>query len=435
MKCFERISLRLRLTLLSGLVMTAVAVILTAGSIGQAGSVMVPDNYDVRIATQPAQIVAAPSSAAVSAATDDMVTASYSVSGDANGSFVVPMSQIEQFETVGEPEPSGIVSIKSAGEGESAIATYRIEAVTLTQAAQKDFATTSTWMLAGVVVCGIILTWLAAGQALKPVRALADTVAVIDAHSLSTRVSSGGAHDEIRRLTDGFNSMLDKLEDAFARQRTFAAGAAHELKTPLAAIRSNIEVLDMGGEPDLAEYQETLEVVRRNTDRLIDLVGDLLALCDEAPCQLAEAVPSAELVQEVLANVEQTALAKGLSIAVDNRLPLLYGQRPLLLSAVGNLVDNAVKYTPPGGQISLSLAQEAESAVITVQNDGPPIPEDKLAQIFEPFYRVDESRSQLTPGSGLGLALVRAIAHKYGGSITVESQAESGTCFTLTLPL
>lgn len=430
MSCFKPISLRLRLTLLSALVMSVVAVILTISSIDRAGVTMVPDNYDIMVGVPVA-----------TTAVEDISEAAYFIEGQEIQPAVnvertaVPMSKVNIYTENGSVEqtPAASVDVIIADEV-AASAIYRIEAVTLTKAAQQDFAASSAWILLAVIAGGVLLTWFVSGRALRPVSVLADAVEMIDAHHLSTRVPSGGANDEISRLTEGVNGMLDKLEEAFIRQRTFSANAAHELKTPLAAIRSNIEILDMDDTPDLEEYQETLEVVRRNTDRLINLVGDLLALNDQNPCELLEPVECGLLMGEVLEKVMPLIEEKGLMVAVDNQRPVLYGQKSLLLSAVGNLVENAVKYTPAGGQIQITVTGTEDEAVVAVWNDSPAIAPEQQMQIFEPFYRVDESRSQRTPGCGLGLSLVQAIAQKFGGRVEVTSTPEEGTTFTLSLP-
>lgn len=430
MKGFAKISLRMRLTLLTALVMTLVAVVLTISSIGRAGTFFVPDNYHVSVGVPAATITTTP---AVTAVVTDGEVNSFTYQADSDQ---VPLTDIllSNVTIITEDKPAETAQFTKIRADAVDYQAYPLEALTLTVAAKKEFAFSSMWVLLAVIAAGTLMTWLMAGRALKPVRVLADTVGEIDARSLSLRVQPSGADDEIRQLTDGFNNMLDKLEQAFIQQKTFSANAAHELKTPLAAIRSNIEILDMDESPSQEDYQETLEIIRRNTDRLISLVGDLLALNDEQQCDFQEQVDTQRFIEAVCQAQAGAAEAKQLTMTVTNELPVIYGSERLLSSAVGNLVENAVKYTPAGGQIWLSVSQQQEQAVIAVWNDGAPIAQEQLAHIFEPFYRIDESRSSKIAGSGLGLSLVQSIAHKHGGEVTVRSTAEEGTTFILTIP-
>lgn len=434
MKNFKGISLRLRLTLLTAAVMSLVAIVLTIGSISRAGTFFVPDNYLVQLKEPVSQVcVKSGSAASVAPAAVSIMTepAQLSTSPNAEDIMTVPLEKVALFETASK-ETSPDMTAEHAET--AALQTYQLQTMTLTVAAKRKFAFSSTWMLFATMLAGIFLTWIMAGRALKPVKTLAGAIDTIDAHNLSARIDNIQTHDEIRQLADSFNHMLDKLEQAFEQQRTFSVNAAHELKTPLAAIRTNLEVLALEAEPTSADYQETLEVIGRNTDRLIDLVGDLLELNDQQHIELHECIATQPMLDQLLFEQAAAIEAKHLAVTIDNQLPEIYANRHLLTSALGNLLENAVKYQRPFGKITLSLSQEQDNALITVWDDGPGIAADQLPHIFDPFYRCDPSRCSKINGSGLGLSLVRTIIERHGGQVTVQSDLEHGTCFTIRLP-
>ena len=186
--------------------------------------------------------------------------------------------------------------------------------------------------------------------------------------------------------------------------------------------------------PTAEDYQETLEIISRNTDRLIALVSDLLELNDQQHLNFQESINTAALLEQLLSEQEAAINQKQLQVTIDNQLPTLYANRQLLASALGNLLENAVKYQHPNGQVALGLRQQADEAIITVWDDGPGIAPDQLPYIFEPFYRCDPSRSSKISGSGLGLALVKTIVERHGGQVSVQSTPGEGTLFTITLP-
>lgn len=455
MKGFKGISLRVRLTLLTATVMVLVAVALTVSSISRADAYFIPDNYVVKlmdsaplVSSEDVNFVASNELALSKKSTDDTpidVTVSTSqattnfdikVSEEHKEARMVPLEQISLYALSTDQANAAALAItpESATDGSVSAEAFKMETMTLTVAAKKKFAFSSTWMMFAAMLAGIVLTWFMAGRALKPLKTLAGAIDTIDAHNLSARIENIQTHDEIRHLADNFNHMLDKLEQAFEQQRTFSANAAHELKTPLAAIRTNLEVLEMEDEPTNEDYQETLEVIGRNTDRLIELVGGLLELNDQQNIDLHESI-SVEALLSQLFDEQAAALAeKHLEVNVDNQLTKLYANKQLLTSALGNLLDNAIKYQREGGKIALTLHQQLGNAIITVWDDGPGIAPEQLGHIFEPFYRCDPSRSSKISGSGLGLSLVRTIIQRHGGSVTVESAPEYGTVFTITLP-
>lgn len=430
MKKFKGISLRLRLTLLTATIMLLIAGVLTAGSITRADSYFVPANYIVTLSNS-SNAVAALDSVVVDSETKN---AAFSITPkETKVSKVVPMTDISLYSTIPIDDTTLQAKFNSTVVAEPAVA-YQLDTIKLTSTAKKSFASSSTWMMLIVMIAGVILTWFMAGRALKPVTKLASAVDTIDAHNLSTRITNIESHDEIQRLTDSFNHMLDKLEQAFDQQRTFAANAAHELKTPLAAIRTNLEVLALEENPSLEEYQDTVSIISRNSERLIALVGNLLELNDQQNIDIYECISTEKMITQILSEQVAVIEDKNLTITVNNQLPKLYGNGQLLTSALRNLLENAVKYQNADGQICITLQNEADTAQIIVWDDGPGISTEQLPHIFAPFYRCDPSRSSQIKGSGLGLALVQTIVERHNGTIIAQSSPEDGTSFTITLP-
>ena len=455
MKGFKGISLRVRLTLLTAAVMILVAVALTVSSISRADAYFVPDNYMVKlidsapivksneVSLEGANELTAAKNAAESTPIDVRVSTTQSiadfnikVSAEDTQARIVPLEEVSLYAVNASQAAAdtAAITVGAAAEGSASAEAFKLETMTLTVAAKKKFAFSSTWMMFAAMLAGSVLTWFMAGRALKPLKTLAGAIDTIDAHNLSARIENIQTNDEVRHLADNFNHMLDKLEQAFEQQRTFSANAARELKTPLAAIRTNLEVLAMEEEPTPKDYQETLEVIGRNTDRLIGLVSGLLELNDQQNMDLHESISTEVLLTQLLDEQAAAIAEKHLEVCIDNQLTQLYANRQLLTSALGNLLDNAIKYQQEGGKIVLTLCSQSDNAVIKVWDDGPGIASEQLPHIFEPFYRCDRSRSSKISGSGLGLSLVHTIVQRHGGTINVQSAPEDGTTFTITLP-
>jgi heavy metal sensor kinase len=275
-----------------------------------------------------------------------------------------------------------------------------------------------------------------ARAALRPVDEMVSTARRITAEDLSRRVERRGGGDELDRLAETLNGMLARLEDAFGQTRRFAADAAHELRTPLTVLRGGIEVaLRMERSPD--EYRRVLASSLEEVERLIRLAEDLLLLSrslagpevGRAPVELEPLVLE---VFEVGARLGRTA---GVAVRVDATTPTaVAGDAAALRRALLNLVENAVKYTPPGGKVEIALGRTDGMAEVTVADTGIGIEPDDLERIFEPFRRLDAARARDTGGAGLGLAIARSIVIAHGGLVTVESRPGSGSRFTVRLP-
>ena len=288
--------------------------------------------------------------------------------------------------------------------------------------------------IALVFVVGTGMTYIMAGKVLSPITKLSRDIETIDENNLFMPLLEVASKDEVSRLSISFNSMIKKLEKAFISQKNFSANAAHELKTPLAAMISRIEVCQLDDNPSLLDYKDTLNDVLQCAGRMNELVGDLLEMTTTPITERSINIDLTELLEQVIHEVSQSN-PKG--IHFENKITNinLMGDRALLYRAFLNIMQNAVKYNKPDGSVSILANADDGKAIITISDSGIGIPADQLDRIFEPFYCVDKSRSRQLGGSGLGLALVKTIIEKHGGDISADSELGENTDITVTLPI
>jgi heavy metal sensor kinase len=275
-----------------------------------------------------------------------------------------------------------------------------------------------------------------ANRALAPIDRITRTAQRISAETLGGRNDLHGSNDEVGRLAWTFDAMLARLEAAFERQRRFTADASHELRTPLTAILGQIDVaLERPREAE--SYRTTLTTIREQSQRLARLVGDLLFLARadarSVPIEV-EAIDLGALLPAVIAQLEPLAAARKLSIELALAPLRIYGHTDHLVRLFLNLLDNAIRYTPPGGRITLSCTSDQGEVAVRLSDTGPGIAPEHLPQLFDRFYRVDRGRNRAQGGSGLGLAIAQTIAQAHGGRIAVESSVGQGSTFVVILP-
>jgi signal transduction histidine kinase len=303
----------------------------------------------------------------------------------------------------------------------------------------KNFRIASFACIALVFFAGVGATALMAGKALRPITRLSREIERIDENNLSISLPETKSHDEVAILSAAFNSMIGKLDKAFASQKRFSANAAHELKTPLAAMISRIEVCQLDKNPTAQEYRETLGDVLQNAERLAALVNDLLEIYDaDFGLQRHGAFDMGEMLRDIVGEVSRS---NAKAVTFDNRIApralAVTGNRDLLYRAFFNLVQNAARYNRPNGSVTLSSRAAEGKIQISVSDTGIGLPDDQLDKIFDPFYCVDKSRSRALGGSGLGLSLAKTIIEKHHGEISAKSEkgeAGASTTFTVTLP-
>jgi heavy metal sensor kinase len=296
------------------------------------------------------------------------------------------------------------------------------------------------FVLAGVVLGALglaaLIGWFLASRAMRPVDRMTRTARAIG-HSadFSRRLEEPGEHDELGRLASTFNEMLADLDHAFTTQRRFLADASHELRTPLAVIRTNVEALLRGADADPEERDASLRAIARETDRMGRLVADLLALAraDAGQPLVQKPVELDALLIEVYQ--QQRRLADGLNLSLGELEQVeIQGDPDRLKQLALNLVDNALRYTPPGGDVTLDVVREGDWAVFRVRDTGVGIPAQDLPHIFDRFYRVDRPRTRQAGGTGLGLAIAKWVAEAHGGRIDVDSVVDRGSTFSVYLP-
>jgi len=254
---------------------------------------------------------------------------------------------------------------------------------------------------------------------------------------LSGRIDLTGPDDEVGRLARTFDTMLARLEEAFTQQRQFAADASHELRTPLTAIIGQIDVA-LGWPESVDYYRTTLATIREQAQRLTRLASDLLFLArtDAQPLpQAAEPIDLASLLPAVAMQMQPVAAERQQTITViPSSTGVVYGNEDYVIRLLLNMLDNAIRYTPVGGQVTLSSRRTNANIEISVRDTGPGIAPEHLPRVFDRFYRVDRGRSRVQGGSGLGLAIAQSIAHVHGGQITIESVVGHGSTFIVRLP-
>jgi len=296
-----------------------------------------------------------------------------------------------------------------------------------------------------LVMFAPLLLLLAAGvgywisrRALSPVDALVRTARDVSGTNLSVRLEQLHTGDELQRLSDTLNAMLDRIETAFARVTQFTADASHELRTPVSLIRTEAELALRRARTE-SEYQDSLRHILLEAERTTALIEQLLSLAraDSGRETLhMQPVELSSVLQKVVEGWKQVATLRGLGFSVDIDDPVAFvsGDESMLHRLADILLDNAFKYTPSPGSISLTLKHRGEAAVITVRDSGVGIPTEEQGKIFERFYRVDKARSRVQGGNGLGLSIAQWIVDQHHGTIQVESHAGEGATFQIELP-
>lgn len=288
------------------------------------------------------------------------------------------------------------------------------------------------------LVVALIGGWFIADQALRPVNAMAQIARQITAGDLSRRIPMHPGEDELARLAETFNTMLSQLEESIQRIRQFSADASHELRTPLTILKGEAE-LALSEDYSKDEYKEMIVSSLEEIDRISRIVEDLFLLSkadlEEARLEMGP-VPLTPLLQETVSQMKRLAADKDLSLEFDSADdPLLYGDAYRLRELFSNLIENAIRYTGPAGQITLSVSQTEEQIVINISDNGIGISPGDLPKIFDRFYRAESARALHPKGSGLGLSICQWIVLSHRGEIDVKSQPGQGTTFTLRFPL
>ena len=278
--------------------------------------------------------------------------------------------------------------------------------------------------------------WLVSGRMLRPIGQITGAVRQIQASDLSRRIALGGPDDELRRLADTFDDMLERVDDAFESQRQFIHEASHELRNPLAVIRTNLEVTLSDPDADVEELRHTAEVVQRSTERMARLVDDLLVYARKGTLAMEhEPLDVSGIVADAAEEFAVPAEAGGVAIVSDARAGLwVVGDRLSLRQAVANLLANAVRVAPRGSTIRVRAGREGPWIWLGVEDEGPGIDPADQERVFQRFWRGDQKEGREQGRSGLGLTIVRQIAEAHGGVVKLASTPGHGAAFALWLP-
>lgn len=277
------------------------------------------------------------------------------------------------------------------------------------------------------------LMYLIVGYALYPLRELTLKIEDIQAKNLKEPILSKSNSTEIERLTLAFNRLLLRLEETFATQRQFSANAAHELRTPLAVMSTKFEVFEKNKNPNEADYKEAIGMARSQTDRLSHVIDILLEMTELQSAPKSDSISLSEITEEVICDLVAVAEKKSISLVQDDGEARLTGSDTLVYRAIYNLIENAIKYNKEDGKVSVAITEDESFAKVIITDTGSGIAKEDWDKIFEPFFRVDKSRSRSMGGAGLGLALVKEIAVRHGGDVKVIESSDRGSSIELSL--
>ena len=298
---------------------------------------------------------------------------------------------------------------------------------------QGRFRTTNWYITAAVTLLSGILAYFVSGRALKPLRSFTSQVEQVQLNNLADMRIDEDTISEFRQLSRSFNQMLERLNNAFSAQRQFTGNAAHELRTPLALMQAQLELFSVEHPDVRPETAEFLTLLREQTERLAQMTKTLLEMSNLRQVARNERIQLAPMIEEIFTDLAPLSDKLGITLTAEGD-GIMTGSDALIYRLIFNLTENAVKYNRPGGSVRVSVTQELEKLLLRVSDTGCGIPEVYQRSIFQPFFRVDKSRSREYGGAGLGLSLVWEIADLHGGSVWVEKSSEKGTTIAVELP-
>ena len=402
---FKKLSLRIKITLISTLIMILVAVVLTIFSVFKASSGFLSMAEDIEM--------------------------SYPT-------YESDMAQIIQSEGIQiqpiEERKLGNVNFAPIN---NMIATVEVSpqlAVTTLKAADRFMWSIILYMFI-IIIIGAILIYIILGKVLIPVKRLSTEVGIINENKLSLRIEGFNNGDEISELASEFNEMLDRLDKAFENQKRFSSDAAHELKTPLTALKANLDILEMDKNPSDEDYKRIVCIFKKQTERMINLVNNLFALSAQKDYEFNDKIDLTKIINDILTDLDLEIRDKNINVNFDKSDIKIQGNLTMITHAISNVIQNAIKYNNEGGSISILSKEQNDNCIIRVIDNGIGIPKEKANHIFDAFYRVDGSRSRKTAGAGLGLAITNTIVSSHGGKIKYFPNDAGGSIFEIKLPL
>ena len=299
--------------------------------------------------------------------------------------------------------------------------------------AQESFVNTNWYITAAVTLLGGLLAYFLSGRALKPLRDFTSRVEKVQPNNLTDMKITEDVLPEFRQFSKSFNQMLDRLDEGFSAQRQFTGNAAHELRTPLSLMQVQLELFSAEHPDVLPETAEFLRLLREQTERMTQMTKTLLEMSELRTVPCTDLIEIGPLAEEIFADLAPLAEKKGIILESDGDGAMI-GSDTLIYRLLYNLTENAIRYNRPNGKVRITVTDEDGRLVIRVADTGCGIPEQYRESIFQPFFRVDKSRSRENGGVGLGLSLVWEISALHGGEVRVEKSSEEGTTIAVRFP-
>ena len=299
--------------------------------------------------------------------------------------------------------------------------------------AQGRFRTTNWYITAAVTLLGGILAYFVSGRALRPLRTFVAQVEQVQPNNLADMKITEEVLPEFRQFSASFNEMLDRLDEGFSAQRQFTGNAAHELRTPLALMQAQLELFSAEHPDARPETADIIRLLREQTERMTQMTKTLLEMSELRSVPCTDRIELGPMAEEILTDLAPLAEKKGIALVCDGD-GVMTGSDTLIYRLLFNLTENAIRYNRPNGTVRISIAEEETQIVVRVADSGCGIPEEYRRSIFQPFFRVDKSRSRAYGGVGLGLSLVWEIASLHGGEVLVEKSTEEGTTMAVRFP-
>lgn len=307
------------------------------------------------------------------------------------------------------------------------------ELTIIVNGAQHSFGTTNWYITVAVTLLGGVLAYFVSGRALKPLKSFASQVENVQPDNLADMKISEDVLPEFKQFSKSFNGMLDRLDEGFSAQRQFTGNAAHELRTPLALMQAQIELFSVEHSDIQHDTAELLKLLQEQTERMSQMTKTLLEMSELRTVPCNDVIELAPMFEEVFADLAPLAEKRGITLECDGDGTII-GSDTLIYRMLFNLTENAIRYNRPNESVRACVTERNGQIFIRVRDNGNGIPEQYRESIFQPFFRVDKSRSRKYGGVGLGLALVREIALLHGGRVLAEESTENGTVMLVILP-
>lgn len=307
------------------------------------------------------------------------------------------------------------------------------ELTIIVNGAQHSFGTTNWYITVAVTLLGGVLAYFVSGRALKPLKSFASQVENVQPDNLADMKISEDVLPEFKQFSKSFNGMLDRLDEGFSAQRQFTGNAAHELRTPLALMQAQIELFSVEHSDIQHDTAELLKLLQEQTERMSQMTKTLLEMSELRTVPCNDVIELAPMFEEVFADLAPLAEKRGITLECDGDGTII-GSDTLIYRMLFNLTENAIRYNRPNESVRACISERNGQIFIRVRDNGNGIPEQYRESVFQPFFRVDKSRSREYGGVGLGLALVREIALLHGGRVLAEESTENGTVMLVILP-